>query len=110
MNEEAFRFWLTNLRQTEAGRSLDARTVNSRVANCKTVERHEGDLDREFDRDGLGGMLERLKYSASDHRSNKPAAHKIPIDGDVPEWNGNSSIGCKSLQTISRELDRRYAG
>ena len=90
MNEEALRFWLTDLRQTETGRPLDARTVNSRIANCKTVERHEGDLDREFDRDKLRGLLERLRYSTSDERSNKPAAHKIPINGDVR--NGTATL------------------
>src|ERR1041384_3055086 len=90
MNEEAFRFWLTNLRQTETGRPLDARTVNSRVSNCKTAQRHEGDLDREFERDKLRGLLERLRYSASDQHSNKPAAHKIPINGNVR--NGTATL------------------
>jgi len=51
MKENAFRYWLLNVRQDMSVGYLDSRTVESRVANCKAVERHEGDLDRQYHHD-----------------------------------------------------------
>jgi hypothetical protein len=58
MKKDAFRFWLSNNRRNATGASLDARTVSSRLSNCRTVERYEGDLDLKFDQDHLRGLLD----------------------------------------------------
>ena len=55
MQEARFRVWL------ERGRS--AGTVNSRISNCRRVERYEGDLDARYDADGLAGLTDRLNPS-----------------------------------------------
>ncbi len=51
MKKDASRFWLSNNRRNATGKSLDARTVSSKLSNCRTVERYEGDLDFKFDQD-----------------------------------------------------------
>lgn len=58
-------------------------TIQNRVSNCKKVERHEGDLDRHFDRDQCLDLLRRLTYSAANHDAHNPPGHNIPIDGDI---------------------------
>ena len=52
MQEARFKVWL------ERGRS--AGTVDSRISNCRRVERYEGDLDARYDADGLAGLTHRL--------------------------------------------------
>lgn len=100
MKEEAFRFWLLNLRQSANGGTLDARTVQSRVSNCKNVERYEGDLDRQYETDKFRALLERLKYSTGDQHLNKPPAHKVPINGDVR--NGTATL--RSAVTLYKQF------
>lgn len=72
------------------GGSLDIRTISSRLSNCRTVERYEGDLDLQFDQDHLRSLLERLTYSKEDARQSRPARHRIPINGDVR--NGTATL------------------
>ena len=43
-----------------AERELNVRTVDSRISNCRQVERCEGDLDAHYDADGLTGLMDRL--------------------------------------------------
>ncbi len=57
MQEARFKVWL------ERGRS--AGTVNSRISNCKRVERYEGDLDARYDADGLAGLRARGESPAA---------------------------------------------
>jgi hypothetical protein len=90
MREDAFRSWLSNGRVNADGAALDARTIGSRISNCRTVERCEGDLDHQFDQDRLRSLLERLKYSTEDERSNRPARHRIPIEGNIR--NGTATL------------------
>jgi len=89
MKEAPFRLWLSN-RRNDRGESLNSRTVDSRVANCKTTERYEGDLDEHFEQDRLHGLLARLKYSTNDQRENRLARHRVPIEGDVR--NGSATL------------------
>lgn len=77
MKEEEFRSWLTT------HRNLSERTIGSRISNCRTVERHEGDLDSQFDHDQLKELTRRLTYSSRDQVANKPPQHTIPIQGNV---------------------------
>jgi hypothetical protein len=84
MKEDAFRSWLSNSRSYGTG------TVNSRVSNCKNIESCEGDLDQHFDQDHLRRLIDKLTYSKSDERQNRPARHQIPIDGNV--YNGTATL------------------
>ncbi len=84
MREEAFRSWLSRSRNYSSG------TVSSRVSNCKTVERYEGDLVLNFDRDYLNGLINRLTYSSDDQVRNHPARHKIPIKRNV--YTGSATL------------------
>lgn len=84
MREDGFRSWLLN------HRGLNSTSVNSRVSNCKTVERAEGDLDQKFESDRLIELIGKLNYSASDERVNRPARHMIPIEGNIR--NGSATL------------------
>ena len=84
MREEQFRSWLTT------HRNLSERTIGSRISNCRTVERHEGDLDSQFDQDKLQDLTRRLTYSSNDQVANHPARHNIPIHGNV--YNGTATL------------------
>ena len=64
MDEERFRNWLAG--------SFPKDVVAARMANCRRVERFEGDLDSHWNADGLKGLLERLTYSKEDERSRRP--------------------------------------
>ena len=80
MNEQRwsrFETWL------ETVRGLDARTIASRISNCKRVEKFEGHLDSLFDTDELADLLQRLTYSTEDARFRRAPKHKVPIDGNV---------------------------
>lgn len=79
MRTTGFETWL----RTE--RRMRTNTISSRISNCKRVEKHEGDLDVEFDTDGLRSLLSRLTYSSSDAQAGKPPKHRIRIDGNACE-------------------------
>ena len=64
--------------------------ARSRVSNCNTVCRYEGDLDEHFDRDRCESLLDRLQYSRDDERDNVPKRHNIPIDGNI--YNGTATL------------------
>ena len=73
----SFEAWLDSVR------GLSARTIGSRISNCKRVEQYEGDLDSMFDNDGLASLLERLTYSTEDATYRRSPNHKVPINGNV---------------------------
>ncbi len=90
MQEEMFKVWLG------VERELKAKTVGSRVSDCKRVERYEGDLDAHYDTDGLAGLMDRLNPGGPEH--------KIPI-------NGNRKNGTATLKSaVSRYRDFRNGG
>src|SRR5215212_3634473 len=90
MKEDAFRLWLLNHHSNADGGSLDIRTISSRLSNCRTVERYEGDLDLQFDQDQLRSLLECLTYSAEQERQSRPVRHRIPINGNLR--NGSATL------------------
>jgi len=75
MREKQFRSWLEG--------SYKIETIDSRVSNCKRVEKFENDLDDHFLRDRLQSLSERLVYSKEDEKSNQPSRHAIPINGNI---------------------------
>ena len=77
MHWRRFEKWLNTVKE------LDARTIGSRIRNCKRVERFEGDLQSQFDTDGLSSLMERLTYSTEDARCRREPKHSVPINGDV---------------------------
>ena len=77
MLESDFRNYLRNVR------NFKETTVNGRIANCRRVERYEGDLDRHFDNDQCRNLLWRLTYSAEDRNQQRPLKHDIPINGNA---------------------------
>ena len=88
MQEARFKVWL------EGGRS--AGTVNSRISNCRRVERYEGDLDARYDVDGLAGLTDRLNPS--------DPKHNIPIKDN--SYNGTATL--KNAVNLYRDF--RNAG
>ena len=82
MKVEEFKEWLRNVYVSKSGKHFDERTIDSRIANCKTVENHEGDLDKHQSDDCMSSLLSRLNYPTADQRQNLPMRHRIPIDGD----------------------------
>lgn len=64
-------------------RGMNARTIRSRVSNCKRVAQFEGDLRQHFKKDECRDLLDRLIYTARDQRLSRKPNHGIPIDGDV---------------------------
>lgn len=76
MKEAEFRAWMQ-------GQGNASNTVSTRLADARRVERHYGDLDEAFERDGFASILEDLAYSADDNAAGKPNTSKIRIDGDT---------------------------
>lgn len=85
MKTNDFRSWLSKAYRTRRGYSLGMRTIDSRIANCVTVEDAEGNLDTHFDRDQMNELIRRLTYSRSDELKEVPPLHGIAIHGDVYE-------------------------
>lgn len=69
---------------------MDSRSRGSRISNCRTVERYEGDLDTHFTRDRMQSLLGRLQYTKNDERARRPPQHRVPIDGNV--YNGTATL------------------
>ncbi|MFL5343456.1 MAG: hypothetical protein ACJ8AT_01615 [Hyalangium sp.] len=90
MNEAAFLRWLAETYVTVRGARMNLRAQASRVSNCRTVERHEGDLDVHFERDGMESLLQRLKYSKKEAQAGRPLRHRIPIAGE--QYTGTSTL------------------
>jgi hypothetical protein len=94
MKKDEFRFWLSS------SRGYGDRTIGSRLSNCRTVERHEGDLDQHFEQDQLRTLIRLLTYTSADQVENSPARHKIPIDGNV--YNGTATL--KSAVSLYKQF------
>ena len=92
MEEARFKGWL------ERGRH--ARTVGSRISNCRRVEDYEGDLDAHYDVDGLAGLMDCLNP--------REPKHKIPINGNI--YNGTATLkSAVGLYRAYRNTDGRTA-
>ena len=83
MREDQFRCWLTLQYRMSDGCSMARRTPSSRISNCKTVERFEGELDAHFRTDKLQDLLRRLAYSRENEQRGLAPAHSIPINGNI---------------------------
>lgn len=57
-----------------------ANTVATMMARARRLERFYGDLDKEYERDGLASILQDLKYSAADKRAERSNPSRIEIE------------------------------
>ncbi len=98
MQEQPFRAWLRDVREQVEG------SIATRVADCRLVERHEGDLDGHWSADGLRKLLDRLTYSREDERHGTPPKHNVPTRGDLYD---NSATFKASVNLYRKFLDAR---
>ena len=82
MQETQFYEWLLT--------KYPEKTANSRMSNCRRVERYEGSLDDHYRNDNGFSLISRLSYSAEDAQENRRAKHNIPIDGNI--YNGTATL------------------
>ena len=76
MQTDSYRSWLVQ-------RGLVQSSVSTRISDTKRVERHYGDLDELYAKNGLAGVLQELQYSADDKRRNATNPSKLSITGDL---------------------------
>ena len=77
MQEKPFSAWLKDEKKYQR------ETIRSRLENCRTIQRHEGDLDAQWEADRLEALLDRFSYSKDDERHDRPPRHRVPIGGVV---------------------------
>jgi hypothetical protein len=83
MRQIEFETWLCHSYMCDSGSAMAEAAITTRIANCKRVERFEGDLDQHASADGMAGLISRLNYSMEDQRQGVTLRHRIPIDGDL---------------------------
>ena len=76
MRTDEYRAWLEQTGLLES-------SVRTYVSDTKRVEEHYGDLDGLYDEGRLEGVLDGLRYSATDRDAKADNPSKIPIDGDL---------------------------
>lgn len=72
----SYRQWLLQQQYQE-------NTVTAQMQRARRVEEFYGDLDDHYVSDRLATLIETLKFSPEDQRSNRPNPTKIPIDGNI---------------------------
>jgi hypothetical protein len=69
------------LRRHTLESGLSPNTASTRIAALRRIERSEGiDLDKEFDRDELQGLLNRYQYTIEDLRNGRANPSQIDIE------------------------------
>ena len=86
MRQENFEIWLRSIHLTAKGAHMQDGAISTRVANCKRVEKYEGNLDVHLATDSAAQLLERLNFSAKE----KVPKHRIPIDGNL--YKGSATL------------------
>ena len=99
MRWESFAAWL------DTKRGLNARTIGSRISNCKRVETYEGDLDAQFRVDGLASLMDRLTYSTEDRQYRRRPKHKVPINGNLHNGTATLKAAVRLYQEFRRSAD-----
>ncbi len=75
---------------------LSTGSIGSYVANCKRLERYEGNLDTHFANDRMASLAARLTYSTADERHGALPRHQVPISGNLRD--GTATL--KSAATL----------
>jgi len=89
-----FENWLRDHTELSTG------SIGSYVANCKRLERYEGDLDAHFAKDRMASLLARLTYSTADERHAASPRHQVPISGNLRD--GTATL--KSSATLYKNF------
>lgn len=99
MKEAEFRTWMQAQGQAQ-------NTVSTRLADTRRVEKHYGDLDEAYERDGFASILEDLAYTAEDNAAGKANTSRIQIDGDPYK----SLASYRSAISVYRQFLESQAG
>lgn len=97
MKEKEFKKWLSQ-------KYVNNSTVANRLSNCKNVENVYGNLDVHFEKDECLKILGDLIYTIKDERKNKPAKHKIEINGDIRTGSATLKQAVKLYVVFREEL------
>lgn len=81
MRDDDFEFWLANTYRTKQGEPMQSSTVKNTLADCRLVEKHEGDLDEHYRKDGMRSLLARFAYTRNEEARRVKPRHNIPING-----------------------------
>ena len=73
----------TDYRQRLENHDYQENTITAQIHRVRRVEEFHGDLDKHYAQDRMASVIEELKYSVADQRSNRPNPSKIPINGDI---------------------------
>ena len=76
MKETDYRQWLES-------QDYQEKTIAVQIYRVKRVEEFHRDLDKHYSQDQMASVIEELKYSTDDQRSNRPNPSKIPFNGDI---------------------------
>ena len=76
MKETDYRQWLES-------QDYQEKTIATQIYRVKRVEEFHGDRDKHYSQDQMASVIEELKYSRDDQRSNQPNPSKIPFNGDI---------------------------
>jgi len=91
-----FRTWLEN-------QKYDEDTVDSRISNCKNVEKYYS-LEKQFSKDEGFSLMEKLTYSTDDERVKALQKHKVPIDGNIREGSATLKSAVKLYMEFRKEV------
>lgn len=83
LRERDFELWLEQHYKSDRGRSLDPRSIGSRLSNCRHVAEYEGNLDDHFERDEMAELLLKFEYGRKEEKRHVKPRHSVPIDGDL---------------------------
>jgi len=98
MRQKEFEDWLRS--------KMQVASIASRIANCRRVERVEGDLDQHAKENGMAELLSRLAYSKDDQRKGLRPKHGVKIDGDL--YDGTATLkSVKTLQAVLSDVPSR---
>ncbi|MGB0891568.1 MAG: endonuclease NucS domain-containing protein [Flavobacteriaceae bacterium] len=101
MDVTNFKLWLEY-------NDTDSRTIQSRISNCRTVERNEGDLDQHFIKDNGLDLMDRLSYSTQDERLNANPKHRIPINGNIRNGSATLKQAVKLYMTFKNDRNSGF--
>ena len=71
-----FQLWLQQ-------QNLDSAAVTQQLNRATRVEKHYGNLDRQYTRDRLQSVIDDLQYTPEDEKKRRPNPSKINFDGNI---------------------------
>jgi len=96
MQAVKFKMWLES-------QKYDGVTIDSRVANCRNVEKHYN-LDLQFKKDEGAASMGKLTYSTDDERAREVPKHKVVIDGNIREGSATLKAAVKLYMEFCKTL------